>query len=180
MLHWPKSVTCVTTKEKQKCITDYEESILWSHISNWKIETTEILVFPWDLNWSDATGEPCEEQCVWGREVGQHCHTWCAAGKSEGLPDYLLWLSGMTEKKKPQESWIYIWKKCHRCVFPLRSQRFPLKPFLKGKELDVTLWIKRNNQRHPCVQRCSWMHTQVNSRHPPCPRTLFPCHDHVN
>lgn len=27
MLHWPKSVTCVTTKENQKCIIDYEENV---------------------------------------------------------------------------------------------------------------------------------------------------------
>lgn len=27
MLHWPRNVTCVTTKEKQKCIIDYEENV---------------------------------------------------------------------------------------------------------------------------------------------------------
>lgn len=171
MLHWPKSVTHVTTKEKKKCITDYE-NIPWTHISNWKIETTEILVFPWDLNWSDATGEFCEEQCVWGREAGQHCHTWCAAGKSEGLPDYLLWLSGMT-KKETQESWIYIWKMSQACI----SFEIPTVAF---EALSQELSWTRHSGLKGITRGIPWMHTHVNSGHPPSPRALSPCHDRVN
>jgi len=41
--------------------------------------------------------QPCTEQCVfWRREDQQQHHTECTAGKSGGLPDYLLQLSGMT------------------------------------------------------------------------------------
>lgn len=41
------------------------------------------------------------------------------------------------------------------------------------QKLGVTLCIKRNNQRHPCVQRCFWIYSKVNSRHAALSRALL-------
>lgn len=99
MLHSPKSVTHVYNKRKTK--VHYK---LWGECSGLSELTYLTGKYRDCRNISVPMGSKlgrCYWRTLWRaaclrKEVGQHCHTQWAAGKFEGLPDYLLWLSGIT------------------------------------------------------------------------------------